>query len=186
VQQDEPYAYAVYFPDQPNEELVHDLEDLCDEMTDREHSVVSLYTHPQPAQQPVIPTSETCKCCGEGQANLVVLRICDKCGSEYAGQAEFDLAMRLQAERQADHIPDAGKMVQQAEQASVKESLTAQAEPVAYRHLHEDGWEYYDAPTGSDCNGCQPLYTHPQPAQQTCKTCESLARTVMMDQRGLA
>ena len=34
-------------------------------------------------------------------------------------------------------------------------------EPVAYRHLHEDGWEYYDAPTGEDCEGCIPLYTHP-------------------------
>jgi hypothetical protein len=40
-------------------------------------------------------TAETCKCCGEGQANLVVLRICDKCGSEYAGQAEMDLAKQV-------------------------------------------------------------------------------------------
>lgn len=32
-------------------------------------------------------------------------------------------------------------------------------EPVAYRHMHDDGWEYYDAPTGSDCKECQPLYT---------------------------
>jgi hypothetical protein len=63
-----------------------------------------LYTRPQPAQQPVIPTSETCKCCGEGQADLAVLRICDKCSSEYAGQAEFDLAMRLQAEQQDEPV----------------------------------------------------------------------------------
>jgi hypothetical protein len=34
-------------------------------------------------------------------------------------------------------------------------------EPVAYRHLHEDGWEYYDAPTGEDCKDCIALYTHP-------------------------
>ena len=34
-------------------------------------------------------------------------------------------------------------------------------EPVAYRHLHKDGWEYYDAPTGEDCKDCIPLYTHP-------------------------
>jgi hypothetical protein len=33
-------------------------------------------------------------------------------------------------------------------------------QPVAYRHFHEDGWEYYDAPTGEDCEGCQPLYAH--------------------------
>ena len=32
--------------------------------------------------------------------------------------------------------------------------------PVAYRHLHEDGWEYYDAPTSEDCKDCIPLYTH--------------------------
>ena len=38
-------------------------------------------------------------------------------------------------------------------------------EPVAYRHMRDDGWEYYDAPTGSDCPGCEPLYTTPQPAQ---------------------
>ena len=42
---------------------------------------------------------------------------------------------------------------------------SAQSKPVAYRHLHEDGWEYYDAPTGSDCGGCQALYTRPQPRQ---------------------
>jgi len=31
--------------------------------------------------------------------------------------------------------------------------------------MHDDGWEYYDAPTGSDCPGCKPLYTTPQPTQ---------------------
>lgn len=35
-------------------------------------------------------------------------------------------------------------------------------EPVAFRHQHEDGWEYYDAPTGEDCNKCQALYTADQ------------------------
>lgn len=38
-------------------------------------------------------------------------------------------------------------------------------EPVAYRHMHEDGWEYYDALTASDCPGCEPLYTTPQPTK---------------------
>jgi NTP pyrophosphatase (non-canonical NTP hydrolase) len=32
---------------------------------------------------------------------------------------------------------------------------------VAYRHMHDDGWEYYDAPTGEDCAECQPLYSTP-------------------------
>lgn len=45
-------------------------------------------------------------------------------------------------------------------------------EPVAYRHLHEDGWEYYDAPTGEDCAECQALYT---PPPQQIKSAEPVA-----------
>lgn len=33
----------------------------------------------------------------------------------------------------------------------------ASAEVVAFRHPHEDGWEYYDYPTGHDCMECQAL-----------------------------
>ena len=32
---------------------------------------------------------------------------------------------------------------------------------VAYRHLMEDGWEYFDAPTGEDCPKCVPLIVKP-------------------------
>lgn len=39
----EPYAYAVYFPDQPTEELVHDLDELLDDMTNRKHTVTELF-----------------------------------------------------------------------------------------------------------------------------------------------
>ena len=46
----EPYAYAVYFPDQPCEELVHDLDDLTDDLTNREHTITKLFTTPQPTQ----------------------------------------------------------------------------------------------------------------------------------------
>lgn len=46
--------------------------------------------------------AKPCACCGEGNARISVTRICDKCGSEYAGQAEFYLAMRLRAEQQAE------------------------------------------------------------------------------------
>ena len=45
--------------------------------------------------------------------------------------------------------------------AEMRAALAQQAEPVAYRHLHEDGWEYHDAPTGEDCAECQALYTAP-------------------------
>lgn len=37
------HAYAVYFPDQPCEELVHDLDELLDDMTNREHTVTPLF-----------------------------------------------------------------------------------------------------------------------------------------------
>ena len=46
----EPYAYAVYFHDQPCEELVHDLDDLTEDLTNREHTITELYTTPQPTQ----------------------------------------------------------------------------------------------------------------------------------------
>ena len=45
-----------------------------------------------------------------------------------------------------------------AVEAAILEKI---GKPVAYRHLHEDGWEYYDAPTGEDCDGCVPLYALP-------------------------
>ena len=32
---------------------------------------------------------------------------------------------------------------------------------VANRHLMDDGWEYFDAPTGDDCEGCQHLIVKP-------------------------
>ena len=32
---------------------------------------------------------------------------------------------------------------------------------VAYRHLMEDGWEYFDAPTGANCPKCVPLIIKP-------------------------
>lgn len=49
----EPYAYAVYFPDQPKVELVHDLDELIDDLTNRPHVVTKLYTAPQPAPAPL-------------------------------------------------------------------------------------------------------------------------------------
>ena len=52
-QQDGPYAYAVYFPDQPTVELVHDLDELTDDLTNREHQITKLYAAPQPAPAPL-------------------------------------------------------------------------------------------------------------------------------------
>lgn len=49
-------------------------------------------------------------------------------------------------------------------------------EPVAYRHLHDDGWEYYDAPTGSDCSSCKALFTAPQQSQSVADALEEAAK----------
>ena len=50
-----PYAYAVYFPDQPTEELVHALDELLDDMTNREHTITELFAAlSTPAQQDAV------------------------------------------------------------------------------------------------------------------------------------
>lgn len=39
----EPSAYAVYFHDQPKEELVRDLDELLDDLTNNKHEIVPMY-----------------------------------------------------------------------------------------------------------------------------------------------
>ena len=46
----------------------------------------------QPEQGPLAKV-EPCAVCGEGKARLSVLRSCDTCHSEYAGQAEMKVAL---------------------------------------------------------------------------------------------
>lgn len=48
--------------------------------------------------------TKPCACCGEGKARISVTRICDTCGSEYAGRAEMDAAKRIEAEQQAEPV----------------------------------------------------------------------------------
>ena len=50
------------------------------------------------------------------------------------------------------------------ENARLKVELVkySDAPVVAYRHLMEDGWEYFDAPTGDDCPKCVPLIVKPE------------------------
>lgn len=59
-QQDDrkPYAYAVYFPDQPTVALVHDLDELTDDLTNREHQITKLYAAPQEAPTAAAGPSE--------------------------------------------------------------------------------------------------------------------------------
>ena len=76
-----------------------------------------------------------------------------------------------------DHSPDGWPAVRMHEISAMcdaVESLLAENERlnaeidkyhdapvVAYRHLMEDGWEYFDAPTGDDCPKCVPLIVKP-------------------------
>lgn len=39
--------------------------------------------------------SNECVCCGEGNTTLMVIRVCDNCGSEYAGQDEMEMSKEL-------------------------------------------------------------------------------------------
>lgn len=49
-------------------------------------------------RQALAADTKPCACCGNGKAHLSVTRICDTCGSEYAGQAEMDMAKRIEVE----------------------------------------------------------------------------------------
>jgi len=46
---------------------------------------------------PTDAETETCKCCGEGSARIVVRRECDICTSVYAGVAEHRIQKSLAA-----------------------------------------------------------------------------------------
>ena len=43
MERQEPYAFAVVFPESSRVELVHDLDDLCEDMTNEAHEVRKLY-----------------------------------------------------------------------------------------------------------------------------------------------
>jgi hypothetical protein len=50
-------------------------------------------------RQAIQADEKPCPCCGDGNGRLFVTRVCDTCGSEYAGQAEMDMAKRIAAEQ---------------------------------------------------------------------------------------
>ena len=87
-----------------------------------------LYATPSAAQ----PAQEKCRVCGEGEATLMVIRECNKCGSEYAGKAEFDLAKaHPEQEPVAMRMPKVGDKVVCIEDESLGTvvSLTAGGSP---------------------------------------------------------
>ena len=55
MEKQEPYAFAVNFPDSSRVELVHDLDDLCDDMTNEAHEVRKLYLAPGAQPAPSAP-----------------------------------------------------------------------------------------------------------------------------------
>ena len=50
-----PYAFAVAFPESSRVELVHDLDDLCEDMTNEAHEVRKLYLAPGAQLAPSMP-----------------------------------------------------------------------------------------------------------------------------------
>lgn len=48
--------------------------------------------------QALAADTKPCACCGDGKASISVTRVCDTCGSEYAGQAEMGMAKRIESE----------------------------------------------------------------------------------------
>ncbi len=79
------------------EALYDGVSDNKDWMEKRKRAITAL-------RQALEADAKPCSCCGDGNTFLSVTRICDTCGSEYAGQAEFDLAKRLQADQQAEPV----------------------------------------------------------------------------------
>ena len=84
---------------------------------------------------------------------------CDQLRAELV-KALAACKVKDEALRELDQLIHVGATIAalaiQPDDAALKAWLGA---PVAYRHLHEDGYEYYDAPTGEDCDGCEPLYS---------------------------
>ena len=101
-----PYAYAVYFPDQPTEMLVHDLDDLCEDMTNREHTVTQLYTQPAAGADVLDAVMYLLQDTRSYVCNCVVWRAKD--GNGYttdvakAHRYTFDEAMRQHRSRDTD------------------------------------------------------------------------------------
>lgn len=61
------------------------------------HEIASTLAARWGAPAPASGEPETCKCCGEGSARIVVRRECDTCTSVYSGVAEHRLQKSLAA-----------------------------------------------------------------------------------------
>lgn len=79
---------------------------------------------------------------------------------------------------------DTSVTLQKSAITALRQALEAEQQDEPYLWYDEEKgqlWNRKDAQY-MDMSGTTPLYRHQQP----CQTCEALARTVMMDQRGLA
>ena len=93
----------------------------------------------QPEQKPLAKV-EPCAVCGEGKARLSVLRSCDTCHSEYAGQAEMKVAL-AQPDYRAVKTYHEGKpvYVSQPEQEPVARVINKGPKIRHYAKLTETG-----------------------------------------------
>ena len=71
--------------------------DACDFCLTRTHTESAVARWNRCAPAPASGEPETCKCCGEGSARIVVRRECDTCTSVYAGVVEHRLQKSLAA-----------------------------------------------------------------------------------------
>lgn len=97
-------------------------------------------------RQALAADTKPCACCGDGKASISVTRVCDTCGSEYAGQAEMGVARRIVVEQQAEPVA-------YLHQCRKKKELRVLSFSKSIPELKAKGFEVL------------PL-AHPQPAQQ--------------------
>ena len=115
----------------------------CITGSDEDRAIVdrALQALAQPEQKHLAKV-EPCVVCGEGKAKLLVVRSCDTCHSEYAGQAEMKVALGKPEQEPVaweQFYPDIGKP-----QLRQEPSITKEARGTLILH---SGWD--DLPNGT-------------------------------------
>lgn len=98
-------------------------------------------------QQPTQAHIEKCAVCGDGNARLLVMRNCDVCGSDYAGQSESELNLALERARratqaQAGAVPMSEKFLQMMTPAKAEPSDFAAGVRFAEAHHGIEGADH--------------------------------------------
>lgn len=88
--------------------------------------------------QPTQAQAEKCAVCGDGNARLVVMRSCDVCGSDYAGQSESEVNVALERARKATQA-QAGAVPLTPEQITAAAKKLAECMDYPWEHMPEQG-----------------------------------------------